>query len=68
MPSLFAAIPLLFAENAPAANPNGSAPGLWLQHERTTIVLLPGPPREMKPMLDTLIRERLAGQAAAPSV
>ena len=41
-------------------NPNGSAPGLLIQHERTTIVLLPGPPREMKPMLDAVIRNRLA--------
>jgi nicotinamide-nucleotide amidase len=41
-------------------NPNGSAPGLLLQHERTTIVLLPGPPREMRPMLDAVIRDRLA--------
>src|SRR5438094_2754076 len=41
-------------------NPNGSAPGLLIQHERTTIVLLPGPPREMKPMLDAVIRHRLA--------
>jgi preprotein translocase subunit YajC len=27
MPSLFAAVPLLFAENAPAANPNGGGSG-----------------------------------------
>ena len=42
-------------------NPNGSAPGLWLEHKRTRIALLPGPPREMKPMLETLIAERLSG-------
>jgi nicotinamide-nucleotide amidase len=41
-------------------NPNGSAPGLLIQHERTKIVLLPGPPREMKPMLDAVIRNCLA--------
>jgi nicotinamide-nucleotide amidase len=41
-------------------NPNGSAPGLLLHHGQTTIVLLPGPPREMTPMLDALIRDRLA--------
>ncbi len=41
-------------------NPNGSAPGLLLQHEAATIVLLPGPPREMIPMLERVIRERLA--------
>ena len=46
-------------------NPNGTAPGLWLEHGRTAIALLPGPPREMKPMLEAVIRERLAPQAAA---
>ena len=33
-------------------NPNGTAPGLWIEHGRTAIVLLPGPPREMKPMFE----------------
>jgi competence/damage-inducible protein CinA-like protein len=41
-------------------NPNGTAPGLWLERDRTGIALLPGPPREMKPMLEVLIRDRLA--------
>ncbi len=36
-------------------NPNGSAPGLWLKRGRTSIILLPGPPREMTPMLDRVI-------------
>jgi len=44
------------------ANPNGSAPGIYIEHEGTAIALLPGPPREMKPMLDALISERLAAQ------
>src|SRR3954466_924697 len=44
-------------------NPNGTAPGLWLEAGRTAIVLLPGPPREMKPMLDAVIAERLAPKA-----
>src|SRR5262249_40362971 len=44
-------------------NPHGTAPGLFLEHGRSTIFLLPGPPREMKPMLETLIRERLAPRA-----
>src|SRR6266853_1805821 len=33
-------------------NPNGTAPGLWIERGRTALVLLPGPPREMKPMLE----------------
>jgi nicotinamide-nucleotide amidase len=41
-------------------NANGTAPGLWLEHGRTKIVLLPGPPREMKPMLESAIRDRIA--------
>jgi nicotinamide-nucleotide amidase len=44
-------------------NPNGTAPGLWMEQGRTAIVLLPGPPRELKPMFDTLLRERLAASA-----
>ena len=40
-------------------NRYGSAPGLWLERGSTAIVLLPGPPREMKPMLDAVIAERL---------
>ncbi len=41
-------------------NPNGTAPGLWIEHGRTSMVVLPGPPREMTPMLDAVIRDRLA--------
>ena len=31
-------------------NPNGTAPGMFLEHNGTAVVLLPGPPREMQPM------------------
>jgi len=41
-------------------NPNGTAPGLWIERGRTAMVLLPGPPREMKPMLEGVVRNRLA--------
>ena len=44
-------------------NANGTAPGLWLEHGRTAIVLLPGPPREMKPMFEAVVRDRLAPRA-----
>jgi nicotinamide-nucleotide amidase len=46
-------------------NSNGTAPGLWMEHEERVIVLLPGPPRELKPMIETLARERLALRAGA---
>jgi nicotinamide-nucleotide amidase len=32
------------------ANNNGTAPGQWIEHEGRLVVLLPGPPGEMKPM------------------
>jgi len=41
-------------------NPNGTAPGLWIERGPTAILLLPGPPREMTPMLDAVVSERLA--------
>lgn len=39
-------------------NANGTAPGLLASIDGTRIALLPGPPREMKPMLDGLIADR----------
>jgi nicotinamide-nucleotide amidase len=44
-------------------NPRGTAPGLWLERNGTSIVLLPGPPREMTPMLDLVVQERLRPRA-----
>jgi len=44
-------------------NPNGTAPGQWLSGEfdgrEHIIVLLPGPPHEMKAMFEAEVRERL---------
>lgn len=44
-------------------NKNGTAPGLFIEHERKLIVLLPGPPRELKPMFDAVVQERLLVRA-----
>jgi nicotinamide-nucleotide amidase len=44
-------------------NPNGTAPGQWIEHGRRIVVMLPGPPRELQPMMDTLVSERLAARA-----
>jgi nicotinamide-nucleotide amidase len=44
-------------------NANGTAPGLWIEKGSVAIVLLPGPPREMKPMLEAVIAERLASKS-----
>ena len=44
-------------------NALGTAPGLWLEHGPRIVVLLPGPPRELSPMLDGPIRDLLAPRA-----
>jgi nicotinamide-nucleotide amidase len=45
-------------------NPHGSAPGLWIESGDRVVVLLPGPPRELKPMLAALIDGRLRERSA----
>jgi nicotinamide-nucleotide amidase len=40
-------------------NPRGSAPGLWIEDAGRMIALLPGPPRELKPMFQEQILPRL---------
>jgi nicotinamide-nucleotide amidase len=44
-------------------NPNGSAPGMFIEHEGVAIVLLPGPPREMRPMFENHVQPKLVGRA-----
>ncbi len=44
-------------------NPNGTAPGLLIEHGPKVIVLLPGPPRELQPMFETLCAGRLLGRS-----
>jgi nicotinamide-nucleotide amidase len=40
-------------------NPHGSAPGLWMEDGGHMIALLPGPPRELKPMFREQVLPRL---------
>jgi nicotinamide-nucleotide amidase len=44
-------------------NPRGTAPGLWIEQGERIIVLLPGPPREMRGIFETEIGPRLARRA-----
>lgn len=46
-------------------NARGTAPGLWLERDGTSILLLPGPPREMQPILDRVVDERLKPRAGS---
>jgi nicotinamide-nucleotide amidase len=46
-------------------NPHGTAPGLWIERRDRVIALLPGPPREMTPMMDGEVRRRLGAIAGS---
>jgi competence/damage-inducible protein CinA-like protein len=43
-------------------NPNGTAPGLMIEHGARVVVLLPGPPRELQPMFDALSASHLTAR------
>ncbi len=50
----------LIPSATPLANPNGTAPGWWIDRpDGRVAVLLPGPPREMRPMWADLALPRL---------
>jgi len=40
-------------------NKNGTAPGLWLEHNGVIIILLPGPPRELEAVFESQCQNRL---------
>ena len=44
-------------------NPSGTAPGLWIERGDRVVVLLPGPPREMRTILDGDVSARLAARS-----
>lgn len=46
-------------------NPRGTAPGLWLEKGDQVIALLPGPPRELKPLFLEQVLPRLQRRAPA---
>lgn len=41
------------------ANPRGTAPGQWIEHGAAVVLLLPGPPSELKPMFTEHCMARL---------
>ncbi len=40
-------------------NPNGSAPGMFVEIDNKYLILLPGPPRELKPMFENFVLPKL---------
>ena len=49
-------------------NPRGTAPGLWIESGGTTVILLPGPPRELEPMFDDHVVPRLKARSGGRQV
>ena len=46
-------------------NPVGTAPGIWLEHQDVTYIALPGPPPEMREMMDNQVLPRLRERVGA---
>ena len=44
-------------------NPNGTAPGMYVEHDSRVLILLPGPPREMQPMFESHVLKKLSERA-----
>ena len=49
-------------------NKNGTAPGLWIAGERNQVILLPGPPSELKPMFENSCVPRLHEMAGGIAI
>jgi competence/damage-inducible protein CinA-like protein len=49
-------------------NRNGTAPGLWIEHDGRLLILLPGPPAEMQAMFEAACVPRLAQMAAGERI
>ncbi len=46
-------------------NPFGTAPAMWIEQKGRYIVLLPGPPRELKPILEDQVLPRIKNLSGA---
>lgn len=49
-------------------NNHGTAPGMYLVHDGRSVALLPGPPREMRPMFENFVLPKLSEKAGAVRV
>lgn len=50
------------------ANRNGTAPGIWIEHEGILILLLPGPPWELEAMFESACLPRLETRAGGERI
>ncbi|HMY72375.1 MAG TPA: CinA family nicotinamide mononucleotide deamidase-related protein, partial [Blastocatellia bacterium] len=63
MPEINARQALVMERAEVLPNPNGTAPGMLIEEGKCTIAMLPGPPREMKPMFDASVAPVLKQRA-----
>jgi nicotinamide-nucleotide amidase len=49
-------------------NDRGTAPGLWIDVGHRVVILLPGPPRELQPIVDDLVLPRLRARTSGRQV
>ncbi len=63
MPEINARQALVMERAEVLPNPNGTAPGMLIEEGKCTVVLLPGPPREMRPMFDASVAPALKQRA-----
>ena len=49
-------------------NRNGTAPGIWIEEKDHIVVLLPGPPRELEPLFDSICVPRLKPRASGAPI
>jgi nicotinamide-nucleotide amidase len=56
---------LVLDGGAVLANPNGTAPGQVFEREGKLVLLCPGPPRELRPMMETVMATVLAPRTGA---
>ena len=63
MPANNARQALVLAGSDILENNNGTAPGLWITTEKNHVILLPGPPSELKPLFEASCMPRLHDMA-----
>lgn len=63
MPEINARQALVMERAEVLQNPNGTAPGMLIAEGKCMIAMLPGPPREMRPMFDSSVAPVLKQQA-----
>lgn len=68
MPEINARQAMLIEGAQSLANPNGTAPGMCIALENSLLAILPGPPREMRPMYENFIAPKLTEKAGAVRV